>query len=65
MHFITSHIYAVTAFKMVELKCRSDTAFDTRENGTNTLRADVTVNATECQKTPRAVESAMERRLLC
>lgn len=35
-----------------------------RETGTNILRADVTVNVTECQKAPRAVESAMERRLL-
>lgn len=60
-----SHIHVVTALRVVELQCRSDMAFDTRESGTNTLGADVTVNATECQKAPRAVGFAMERDSLC
>lgn len=62
MHPIMTHIHVVTAFRVVELKCRSDVAFDTRESsGTNTLEADVTVNVTECQKALRAVGFAMER----
>ena len=65
MHPIMSHIYIVIAFRVVELKFRSDMAFDTRESGTNTLGADVTVNATECQKALRAVGFAMERGPLC
>lgn len=60
-----SHIHVVTAFRVVELQRRSDMAFDTRESGTNTLGADVTVNATEGQKAPRAAGFAMERGPLC
>lgn len=62
---MTNHTHIVTTFRIVALKCRRDMAFDTRENGTNSLGTDVIVNATECQETWRAMGFAMKTGVLC